>query len=90
MQPVGAELTPGEATTAALKAFGGDALLTYYDKTRDDKGNIKTGNLIGYGDDQVELDPFKENLLIKIGMKLNSQSKPTSGTAGGIGYQIIK
>ena len=89
LQPVGAELTPGEATTAALKAFGGDALLTYYDKTRDDKGNIKTGNLIGYGDDQVELDPFKENLLIKICMKLNSQSKPTSGTAGGIDYKMI-
>ena len=90
LAPVGAELTPGEVTTAALKAFGGDALLTYYDDTRDDEGKIKTGNLIGYGDNQVELDDFKENLLMKIGMKLNSQSKPTSGTAGGIGYQIVK
>jgi hypothetical protein len=70
--PVGAELTPGEQTTLALKTFGGDALLTYYNETRDDEGNIKTGNLIGYGDDPVELDDFKEDLLLKIGMKLNS------------------
>ena len=83
--PVGAELTPSEATKEALKAFGGDALLTYYDETRDDKGNIKTGNLIGYGDDPVELDDFKENLLLKIGMKVNDPNKsapqPTRGTA---------
>ena len=90
LAPVGAELTPGEATTSALKAFGGDALLTYYNNTRDDEGKIKTGNLVGYGDAKVELDDFKENLLLKIGMRRNSQSKPTSGIAGGIGYQIVK
>ena len=75
LAPVGAELTSGEVTTAALKAFGGEALLTYYDDTRDDEGNIDLG--IGQLD---ALDPFKENLLLKIGMKLNSQGKPTSGT----------
>jgi len=76
LAPVGAELTPGEVT-AALKSFGGDALLTYYDETRDDEGKIDTESM-----GQLDaLDPFKENLLLKIGMKLNSQGKPTSGTA---------
>jgi hypothetical protein len=85
LQPVGAELTPGEATTAALKAFGGDALLTYYDDTRDDEGKIDTESM-----GQLDaLDPRKEDLLLKIGMKLNSQSKPASGTARGVGYKIV-
>ena len=81
--PVGAELTPSEATKEALKEFGDGALLTYYADTRDNKGKIKTGNWIGYGDDQVELDDFKENLLLKIGMKVNDKKpapKPASGT----------
>jgi hypothetical protein len=95
--PVGAELTPSEQTNAALKAFGGDELLTYYDDTRDDEGNID----LGFG--QLDaLDPFKEKLLIKIGMKVNDKKpapqpapQPTSGTAGGtkgipsIDYNIL-
>ena len=82
--PVGAELTPSEATKEALKAFGDDALLTYYADTRDDKGKIKTKSWIT-GGGLVDLDDFKENLLLKIGMKLNDQNQPapqpTSGTA---------
>jgi len=91
--PVDAELTPSEQTNAALKAFGGDELLTYYDDTRDDEGNID----LGFG--QLDaLDPFKEKLLLKIGMKENDKKpapQPTSGTAGGtkgippIGYNIL-
>ncbi len=90
--PVGAELTPSEATKEALKAFGDDALLTYYADTRDDKGKIKTKSWIT-GGGPVDLDDFKENLLLKIGMKLNDQNQPapqpTSGTAGGIDYKMI-
>ena len=81
--PVGAELTPSEATKEALKAFGGDALLTYYADTRDDKGKIKTKSWSTSGG-LVDLDDFKENLLLKIGMKVNDKKPappPTSGTA---------
>jgi len=99
--PLGAELTPSEQTTAALKLFGGEPLLAYYDLTRDEKGNRKTKGF--WTDELVELDDFKEGLLIKVGMKVNDPNKsapqpapqPTSGTAGGtkgippIGYNIL-
>jgi len=80
--PLGVELTPSEQTTAALKAFGDDALLTYYDNTRNDAGEIDLGS--GWTDQLESLDPFKENLLLKIGMKVNDKKpapQPTSGTA---------
>jgi hypothetical protein len=98
--PVGAELTPSEATKEALKAFGGDALLTYYNNTRNDAGEIDLGS--GWTDQLESLDPLKEKLLLKIGMKVNDKKpapqpapQPTSGTAGGtkgipsIGYNIL-
>jgi len=94
--PLGVELTPSEQTTAALKLFGGEPLLAYYDLTRDEKGDRKTKGF--WTDELVELDDFKEGLLVKVGMKLNDPNKSapqstggtTSGTAGGIGYQIVK
>ena len=81
--PLGVELTPSEQTTAALKLFGGEPLLAYYDLPRDEKGDRKTEGWWS-GGGLVELDDFKEGLLIKVGLKVNDQNQPapqpTSGT----------